>query len=124
MDDVFGSDAKVGDAVGILNQIRFRPGRVHLTRGVIERLTATQVVAMGGRRFSRRTGAEIGGGAWGKDWLEPLTQEMVDRHDESEVMNLAEIACSNAAHRLTRARGEDALRFAAMLPDELKAELR
>lgn len=70
MPDVF-QDPKVGDPVALYPYMRERPVRFEITA-----VTATQVV-VGGRRFKRRDGIEIGGG-YSKAHCAPWTAE-VDR---------------------------------------------
>lgn len=114
----FGKNAQVGDPVCIVVTYGGFAYFLRLVRGQIERLTDTQVVAIGGRRFSRTTGREIG--QYMRDTLEPLTPELIAREARDAAYEVAERVCYRAAKVLNNARADDAVRLAALLPDELK----
>lgn len=61
-------DPKVGDPVAV------RASRAEPRRTEIIRVTATQVVVTGNRRFGRATGREVGAG-YDSAWAEPWTDE-------------------------------------------------
>ena len=119
MSDLFGPDTKIGDAVCL----RYPSGFHHYTlrHAQITKVTKTQVVAFG-RRWSRRSGDEIGGGGsrWNRDYLLRTTPEALAEAAATQAMIDAERACGNAAHVLKWARGKEAVRIAALLPDELR----
>ena len=116
---------KVGDPVCIVGRMGWSQRLYFTARGEIERLTPTQIVALGGRRFSRKTGYEIGAsGLRGSvsPTLRPLTSELVSKVDAFSREDQAEKECMKVANLLQSARGQDAVRIAAMLSDELKRE--
>ena len=121
MNDLFGPDTKVGDAVCL----RFRSGFQHyvLRHAQITKVTETQVVAFD-RRWSRRSGDEIGGSGsrWNRDYLLRATPEILAEAAAVQVVADAERVCYEVGERLLKVRGEDAVRVAALLPDELRKE--
>jgi hypothetical protein len=123
MSDLFGPDTKVGDAVCIKCSAGWR--HYTLRHAQITKVTKTQVVAFD-RRWSRRSGDEIGGtgGRWHRDYLLRATPEVLAEAAAMQDMIDAERACGSAADVLKRARGQEAVRIAALLPDELRKETR
>jgi hypothetical protein len=121
MIDLFGPNTKVGDAVCIKCSAGWR--HYTLRHAQITKVTKTQVVAFD-RRWSRRSGDEIGGGGnrYNRDYLQRTTPEVLAEAAATQAMIDAERACGNAADVLKRARGEDAVRIAALLPDELRQD--
>ena len=107
-------------AVGTIVGIWQRRGWSHrlLKTSPVERVTATRVVAFGGRRFNKKSGCEIG---YGSDHIFAVT----DAHREDDRQQRAEIKAESICHRLAgllaQARGDEATKYAAMLPGELLA---
>jgi len=121
--DIFGPETKVGDPVCIVRNDRWRPCIVYVTKGQVERITATQVIALDDRRFSREHGHEVGGGyssPYDRPKLVPLTAEILEKQRQSTEFVRAENACRKAAGILGKLTLGDAVRVAALLPDELK----
>ncbi len=116
----FGESAKVGDMACVVVRGGWNNRIARVERGPIERLTATHVVALVGRRFARKDGAEIGGDNYFVPKLQPFTPEIAAEAAVAAEMNRAEDVCYKAAHALSALRGRDAIRVAALLPDELK----
>jgi hypothetical protein len=110
---------KVGDAVCLVHRIGWKQ-RVNLDEGVVEKITATQITAMNGRRFKKDTGKEIGTHAarWSiQPRLQPLTDELIAEAALGEEYAAAERICAAWAKTLERARDADALELAKLLPD-------
>lgn len=63
-------DPKAGDWVAVRTSTSTEPSREEISR-----VTATQVVTSGGRRFSRATGREVGAG-YDSAWAEPWTKDV------------------------------------------------
>ena len=115
-------DVKVGDMVCIPKFSGWgRSSLLRLSKSPVEKVTKTQVIAFNGMRFQKSTGKEIGRN-YGDDRLCLLTAELQGRHAQDLAIHQAEIECYNAHERLRRVRGNDAIRIAALLPDELKAK--
>ena len=112
-------DLKVGDAVALPRYAGWS-GRIDLTKGEVERVTKTQIVALGGRRFKKRDGIEVGRKQYGYNSaprLRPVTPELLEEERQDRLEEAAERKCREWAKKLERARGEDALRLADMLPE-------
>ena len=113
------NDVKVGDPVCLVHRHQWN-GQVSLLRGVVERVTATQVITLEGRRFKKADGVEVGQGrsSWrAPDVLSPITQELLDEEADSDAKRQALRKCRDWSERLERARGSEAVRLANMLPD-------
>ncbi len=109
----------VGDAVALVHQMGWG-SRTRLTKGTVEKVTKTQVAALGGRRFNIRTGVEIGAPSsryHASPKLARLTPELLAEEAESQQIEAAERKCYAWADLLQRARSDDAVRLAEMLPD-------
>lgn len=120
-------DLKVGDEVCLLGYRGFGPNRPFFQkRGKVEKVTKTQITAFGGNRFVISSGREVGC-AYGRfsypPRLLPLTDEILVEVELAEKTDHAERLCGQVAELLRRARDEDALRLAAMIGDDLKAEV-
>ena len=114
-------DIEVGCEVVLASRAGWS-GRLSLRGGIVERVTKTQVVAMGGMRFNKRDGVEIGGGR-GRfstpDRLVQVTSELLREAAQDKAKEIAERKCRTISNLLARASDDDAIRMAAMLPDEL-----
>jgi len=118
MADLFNV-ARIGDEVCMKVQSGFRRDQFVLRVGKIEKATATQIVAFG-RRWRRSDGCEVSSAdKWRRDWIVPLTPELQAEWAAMKALLAAENACARAADRLKFARGDEAIRLAAMLPAEL-----
>ncbi len=111
--------AKVGDEVALVSRTGWR-NRVSIVRGSIERVTKTQVMALDGRRFNKKNGEEIRV-ARSRFHIPPrlqfVTKDLLEEVDEQIGVQKAEAKCRAWEAVLKRARGGDAVRIAAMLPD-------
>jgi hypothetical protein len=110
---------KVGDAVCLVRRNGWKQ-RVDIYQGAVEKVTATQITAMGGRRFKKDTGREIGNrnSRWSvTPTLEPLTSELLAEAALGEEYAAAERICAAWAKKLERARDENALALAKILPE-------
>jgi len=111
--------AMVGDDVALVSRIGWH-NRVSIKRGVIERVTKTQVTALDGRRFNKKTGEEIGV-VRSRFHIPPrlqfVTKELLSEVDEEIKTRKAEAKCRAWEAVLAHARDGDAVRIAAMLPD-------
>lgn len=113
-------DLKLGDPVAIVIEHGWSRDQIELKKGQVERVTATQIVALGGRRFMKSTGCERGnsGGRWSSGpVLQPLTQDLLDQEAQCRKERAARKKCDQWRKRLDRASGDDAIMLAAMLPD-------
>ena len=54
------------------------------TPAKVEKLTATQIVLVGGRRYRRRDGRAIGAGSWGAPYLYPMTAELREQIQDGD----------------------------------------
>lgn len=114
-------DIKPGDEVAIAEETW---SRIVGWRSLkVERVTKTQIITVGDVRWRREDGHRVGGGAWHGDHIYPWTEELRAEQQHLRRVKSAEKACQSAANRLNRARGDEALRLAALLPDELKEPL-
>jgi hypothetical protein len=112
-------NAKVGDQIALVSRNAWNR-RISIVRGKIEKITKTQIVALGGRRFLRSSGFEFDVTCSRfhiRDKIELLTPELIREHDQAGMMDAAEKKCRQWVRKLDRARGEDALALAEMLPD-------
>lgn len=74
---------KPGDKVAI-------PGRWNGTNkvGTVERMTATQIVLIGGDRYRRDSGRQVGGtDSWNVRWIRPVTQDFLDVLEKEALCN-------------------------------------
>lgn len=72
-------DPKAGDWVAVRTSTSTEPSREEISR-----VTATQVVTSGGRRFSRATGREVGAGydsAWAVPWTKDVERWLAARRE-------------------------------------------
>jgi hypothetical protein len=109
---------KPGDAVALVSHVGYT-GRINAQKGIVERVTKTQVIAFGGRKFIKLNGTELGRSAERfsiPDCLSVLTPELVAKIEESKAITEAERTCFEWHEILQRARGKDALSLAKMLP--------
>jgi hypothetical protein len=67
------------------------------------------VTALGGRRFRRANGREIGKPKWYPDYLIPRTDEVEDIVKRARSVILAVKACRQVGNYLLRVHGDDAL---------------
>ena len=114
-------DIEVGCEVVLASRAGWS-GRLSLRGGIVERVTKTQVVAMGGMRFNKRDGVEIGGSRGrfvAVDRLVKVTPELLQEAAIDKARGIAERKCRTIAKLLARASDDDAIRMAAMFPDEL-----
>lgn len=120
-------DLKVGDEVCLLDYRGFGCSRPYFRkRGRVEKVTKTQITAFDGYRFLVSNGREVGcphGRFSIPPRLTPLTDEILAEVELAEKKDHAEKLCCRVAELLRRARDEDALRLAAMIGDDLKAEV-
>lgn len=112
------SDLKVGDKVCCEVGSDFRRRTTILQVGPVEKITATQITALGAR-WMIRTGNRVGDGAWSRDSLMIWTPELQAEADQAKAEQTARYDCRLAADNLRRLEGADALRIAALLPPEL-----
>jgi hypothetical protein len=87
---------------------------------VVDRVTKTQIITDGGKKWRRDSGREVGGGEWHADHILPWTVELRAEADGLRRIHTAYRACAAAATRLNNARGDEAIRLAALLTDEMK----
>lgn len=122
MTDTFGPETKIGDEVCVLRFNRWNIGCVTMHAGVIERLTESHVIALNGRRWLRRNGVEYGAGGskHDRDQLTHLTADVRAQVAHSDVIHRAVLTCRRVAALLEKARGDEAVRLAALLPDEMR----
>ncbi len=112
---------KVGDAVCI--RVRFGWSSFRLQKGVVEKVTETQITAFGGQRFAKRSGKQIGyGGTFHVPHLMRLTDKLLAEEDQEKRGYEAEQLCKSASEILSRARGEEAIELAALLTGKLLPE--
>jgi hypothetical protein len=111
---------KVGDMVCV--QINSRSAMIPMWRHMrVTKVTATQFTVEDGDRYLRRSGVRVGRSSrWGQDGVHLWTPERAAENILARRCASAERACAAAAKMLDRARGEEAIRLAALLPDELK----
>ena len=115
-------ELKVGDEVCVTGSAGWQRYLTAKRKGTVEKVTATQITAFGGWRFSRRNGSEIGSGLsyYNRDFIRPYTEEIKTQEAETKKILKAEKIVARAAEILSQARGEKAVQLAALLPDELK----
>lgn len=113
MTDLF-ADIKVGDSVAL----RTRDGG--WTGMTVTRVTRTQFETGSGAKWRKSNGWKVGGGVWDFETAYPWTPERRAEAEKARRVASAEHACWDAATKLNRARGDEAIRLAALLPDELK----
>jgi Zn-dependent alcohol dehydrogenase len=78
------ANLKPGDEVAIPG--RWSVGATSLLR--VERLTATQIVVAGGRKFRRDSGRAVGtSDTWNTPWLQPVTQEVLDAIEHKRLVD-------------------------------------
>lgn len=116
------STLKVGDAVCVIVVTRGTSGVLSIFRkGVVEKITKTQITAFGGMRYMIRNGRALGTrDSWHTEYIQPLTDKIIARAEHGTRIRSAQMLCSRAAEMLNKARGDDAIRLAALLPPELK----
>lgn len=121
MSDLF-EGAKVGDEVCQKMRYGFRSDLFTLSIGKIEKVTATQITALGSK-WRRSDGLLISSGdKWRRPYIQPVTPEILAEWAEVKAIIAAEKACEHAAEKLRRAKGEAAVMLAALLPPELKGQ--
>jgi len=111
----------VGDIVCLVH--RSGSSRISaFTRGPVERVTKTQIIALAGRRFLSSNGKEVGTlKAHGRAArLQRFTAEIEQEVAAAKSERDAEKMCAEVATLLNRARAEDAVRLAAMIGQDLK----
>lgn len=115
-------DVQVGDRVCIAHRAGWS-GRIYcLDVAEVEKVTRTQITAFGGR-WLIRTGRRVGEiSRYSADLLQRLTPEIEAEAAEDAAISAAEKKCRLWAEALRRARNNDAVRFAAMLPDRAAAD--
>ena len=114
-------DLKLGDEVCLVNYNFWSHKANYAALGVVEKLTNTQVTAFGGRRFFLKDGREFGGfGGPSAPKLQRNTPEVEAMIGHCTAQSAAENICHRVAKLLEKAKGDDALRLAGLLPDELR----
>lgn len=112
------SDLEVGDKICVIDHVGFGRDRFQLNVGVIERVTATQITALGARWT--KSGRKVGqSSSWDPQFLTVWTSELQAEADQHGVIIRAERVCHDAGSRIGWLRGNDAVRMAALLPAEL-----
>lgn len=109
---------KLGDAVFI--DCNNYGTNYPMRRSVVERVTATQVAAGGIRFFSKNGGREIGGDKWNDRRIYAGTPELIAEQTILRAEHHAMKALKAISTHLSAAKGADAVRIFALLPDELK----
>lgn len=102
-------DLKVGDAVCVAESGGWDRRILRLNRGTVEKVTKTQVTALGDR-WLKSTGCRVGsGGGWSQEYLQRLTPEIEAEFEIDQLMFQAERDCKKASDLLSRQRGENAI---------------
>jgi hypothetical protein len=112
---------KVNDEVGYFERHGWRHQILKVSK--VEHVTPTQFVAFNGIRFSRRNGRAVGKDYFGGGRAFIVTDK--HREEAAAIKNVirAEKLCVAVASLFDKARDEDAVRLAAMLPPELRKEI-
>lgn len=123
MSDLF-PDARLGDEVCMKIRNGWSYDRFTLRTDKIEKVTQTQIVAFG-RKWRRSDGLEVGSAdKWRRAGIMPVTPEILAEWQAMKAMIRAEKDCARVGEILRRAKGADAIRLAAMMPEELKGGTR
>lgn len=113
-------DLKVGNAVALVHHSRW-DRRISMTKGHVEKVTKTQAVALDGRRFRLRDGFEVGGlCSYGSPRLCRITPELLAEEAGAQAEITAEKKCFAWSEKLQRARGDEAIALASLLPEPPK----
>jgi hypothetical protein len=111
---------KVGDHVAIIFLAGWSRRKYMRWRGVVDAVHKTGHVIAAGKKF-RQNGSAVGGAPYNtSELLRPWTPELAAELAEAKAMDAAEKLCFQLADALRKARGEDAVRLAGMIPDEMK----
>jgi len=114
-------DLKLGDEVCLVHYNMWTHKSTYAARGVVEKITKPQVTAFGGRRFFLNSGREFGGfdGHNGPK-LQRNTPKVKAMIAHCAAQSDAEKICHRVSDLLGNAKGDDALRLAGLLSDELR----
>ena len=107
---------KEGDRVALVSYGGWS-NRITAAFGTVERTTKTQIVAFG-RRFMRRNGFEVGASTsfYSGPRLKVDTPEIRAEVETGNKEAIAERKVRRWAEILHRAKGDDAVKYAALLP--------
>ena len=113
-------NVEVGTEVAYVRRFGWRLADIQVTKGVVEKVTKTQITALNGRRFNKRTGLELGhkGSRFHADpCLEVVTHELLEEIAKATATKAAFAKCRAWGERLHGLRAVDAVELAALLPD-------
>jgi hypothetical protein len=108
----------VGDMVCMVITHGYRRLIVGLHTGKVEKIKGTQIAALG-TRWNKVTGREIGGSSWTPTYLQILTDDLQQEAERGRKTLEVEKTLSRVSAILLKAEGDEAVRWAEVLPQEL-----
>ena len=112
-------DIKVGDVFFV--EYRRMGNTYRLAKEKVDHVTPTQFHCRG-IKYRKQDGEIVGSIGWDATTAEPATPKNIARYNSEQQEAVAIRHIQDACEILRKARGEDAIRLAALLPAELKAD--
>ena len=112
------SELRVGDMVCVVNYGGWGRGKItSAEHGPVQRITKTQICALGSR-YRINDGRMVGGG-YSSPRIQLFTDEIKAKIKAAKDEHLAENACYDCGKTLQSLRGEDAMKMMGFLPPVL-----